>query len=126
LACSRGKNISIKQLLMQANVVVGIGNIYANESLFAAGIHPQRPAKQLTLVECSQLVKSIKIILRRAIKKGGTTLRNFLSSEGRPGYFRQHLQVYGRGGKACPRCQTLLSEIRLGQRSTVYCGSCQK
>jgi formamidopyrimidine-DNA glycosylase len=103
-----------------------LGNIYANESLFAAGIPPQRPAKQLTLRECGALAKNIKIILRRAIKQGGTTLRDFRNSDGKPGYFRQHLQVYGRGGELCIRCQTILSEIRLGQRTTVYCSNCQK
>ena len=123
---SRNKSVAIKQFIMQANIVVGVGNIYANESLFAAGIHPQRPAKQLTLKECETLAKNIKTILRFAIKQGGTTLRDFCNSEGKPGYFRQHLQVYGRGGQACAHCKTLLQEIRLGQRTTVYCSNCQK
>jgi formamidopyrimidine-DNA glycosylase len=126
LAQTRNKNIPIKSLLMQAKVVAGIGNIYANEALFAAGIHPQRPARQLMPPECQKLVKSIKAILQCAIKQGGTTLRDFLGSDGKPGYFRHHLQVYGRGGQPCRHCATVLSEIRMGQRPTIFCANCQK
>ncbi|CAN5393238.1 bifunctional DNA-formamidopyrimidine glycosylase/DNA-(apurinic or apyrimidinic site) lyase [soil metagenome] len=123
---SRSTQRAIKLFIMDSQIVVGVGNIYANEALFAAGIHPQIPANELTEKYYQQLVLSIKQILRAAIAKGGTTLRDFHDSEGKPGYFQQVLQVYGRGGEPCRKCNTNLSEIRLGQRSTVYCAQCQK
>lgn len=123
---SRNKKTAIKSFIMDSHIVVGVGNIYANEALFLAGIHPQRPANTLTLAQCEQLAVAIKHVLSSAIEQGGTTLRNFVSSEGKPGYFKQQLLVYGRGGLSCKNCKTLLSEIRLGQRTTVFCLNCQR
>jgi formamidopyrimidine-DNA glycosylase len=117
--------VPIKSFIMNSQVVVGVGNIYATESLFRAGIHPLLPAANLSLEQSKKLVKAIKEVLRNAIKQGGTTLRNFLKSDGKPGYFRQHLQVYGRAGKSCLVCDTKLILIKINQRSTVYCPSCQ-
>ncbi len=119
------KNLAIKSALMDQHIVVGIGNIYITEALFAAGIHPTTSAKTLSLVQLKRLVTVIKKILRRAIKKGGTTLKDFLNSQGKPGYFSQALQVYGRAGLPCLSCQASLQSIRIGQRSTVYCSNCQ-
>ena len=115
----------IKTLIMDSHLVVGVGNIYANEALFLAGIHPQRAGQSLTAEECQRLVQHIKQILRRAIQRGGTTLRDFVGGDGKPGYFAQELLVYGRAGEPCLHCQTPLLEIRLGQRSTVFCPHCQ-
>lgn len=115
----------IKTSIMDSHLVVGVGNIYANEALFMAGIHPQRSSSSLSLEECSLLVREIKAILASAIRRGGTTLRDFVGGDGKPGYFAQELMVYGRGKAACKRCQTALQEIRLGQRTTVFCPACQ-
>jgi formamidopyrimidine-DNA glycosylase len=111
---------------MDGQVVVGVGNIYANEALFEAGIHPKREAGRVSIARYEKLTVSIKKILLRAIEAGGTTLRDFTSSDGQPGYFKQSLCVYGRGSEACRLCGTPLKEIRLGQRSTVYCSKCQR
>ena len=111
---------------MDAKVVVGVGNIYANEALFMAGINPTRAAGKISQVRYCALADCIKKILNKSIKKGGTTLRDFTNSSGNPGYFKQSLQVYGRSGMACRKCKKILKEIRLGQRSTVYCTYCQK
>ncbi len=116
----------IKQLIMDQNIVVGIGNIYANEALFLAKILPFRSAFTLTLIECKMLVRCLKKILRKAISLGGTTLRNYLSATGKPGYFAQTLWVYGRQGEKCRSCQSALASIRIGQRSTIYCPDCQQ
>ncbi|MCH8537659.1 MAG: bifunctional DNA-formamidopyrimidine glycosylase/DNA-(apurinic or apyrimidinic site) lyase, partial [Alkalimonas sp.] len=116
---------AIKLVLMDNKVVVGVGNIYANEALFKAGIAPRRPAKSLSLQDCQRLAELVKQTLAAAIEQGGTTLRDFSQSDGKPGYFAQELLVYGRGGQPCLQCGTELSEIRLGQRSTVFCPSCQ-
>ena len=117
---------AIKLSLMDAQLVVGVGNIYANEALFLAEISPLRPAFKITFEECQCLTKVIKTVLKKAIEKGGTTLKDFAQSDGKLGYFSNKLQVYGRGGKACMRCKAKLNEIRLGQRTTVYCSSCQR
>lgn len=122
---SRGRKVATKQWLMNGAVVVGVGNIYANEALFMAGVRPQRPAGKLRRVEVERLVEAVRTVLTRAIEQGGTTLRDFVDSEGKPGYFAQELMVYGRGGEPCVRCETTLKEVRLGQRSTVYCPGCQ-
>ena len=122
---SRHRKAPIKSFLMDAHVVVGVGNIYANEALFLAGIRPTRAAGRLSLAQCQSLSKAIKAVLKKAIAAGGTTLRDFLSAAGSKGYFQQRLQVYGRGGETCYRCQGLLREERLGQRSTVFCPHCQ-
>lgn len=123
---SRNRAAAIKSFIMDSKVVVGVGNIYANEALFLAGIHPKRAAGKISLKRYRQLVACIKQVLERAIEVGGTTLRDFTDSKGEPGYFKQSLQAYGRGGLPCTVCQLALKEIRLGQRSTVYCSHCQR
>lgn len=123
---SRKRSIAIKKFIMNSHVVVGVGNIYANEALFSAKINPKRSANKMSLKEYDTLAKAIKKILQQAIKQGGTTLRNFMHSEGKPGYFKQRLKVYGRGKLPCTRCKTPLKEFRIGQRSTVYCVNCQQ
>lgn len=119
------RNVPIKTFIMNSHVVVGVGNIYATESLYRAGIHPLQPAGKLTPQQSQQLVLAIKSVLRAAIKQGGTTLRDFCKSDGKPGYFRQHLQVYGRAGELCLHCQTKLVLLKIAQRSTVLCPTCQ-
>ena len=122
---SRGKKQSIKQLIMDQKTVVGVGNIYANESLFAAGIRPDRGAGRVGLERYENLCRAIKKILQQAIIAGGTTIHDFSQADGRPGYFTQQLQVYGRNGEHCVVCgQPILSQ-KLGQRSTFYCSRCQ-
>ena len=123
---SRGKKQPIKQFVMDNHVVVGVGNIYANESLFKAGIHPKKEAGKISLKRYQLLTPIIKETLSAAIKQGGTTLKDFAQSDGKPGYFAQELLVYGRKGEPCVSCETPLKEIRLGQRSTVYCSKCQR
>jgi formamidopyrimidine-DNA glycosylase len=125
-ASSRKRKVAVKSFIMDGHVVVGVGNIYANEALFAAGISPKKSAGSITLARYGKLVAEIKFVLARAIKVGGTTLRDFVGGDGKPGYFSQSLNVYGRGGEPCHKCGTVLTEIRLGQRSTVYCRQCQK
>lgn len=119
--CQQG----VKTWIMDSKVVVGVGNIYANESLFQAGIHPLRKACKLTRNQCESLAREIKRILAYAIERGGTTLRDFVGSDGKPGYFAQELSVYGRGAQNCLRCSKILTEKRIGQRTTVYCVNCQ-
>lgn len=126
LSALANKKKAIKLCLMDNHIVVGVGNIYANEALFAAGIHPQAEAGKVDAERISILVAEVKQILARAIKQGGTTLKDFTNAEGKPGYFAQKLHVYGRGGDTCTHCGQLLSEIRLGQRATVFCSICQQ
>lgn len=123
---TRKRTMPIKSLIMNSHCVVGVGNIYANESLFSAGIHPAKPADQLNLSACEQLTHTIKTIISQAIEAGGTTLKDFRQSDGKPGYFSQSLQVYGRGGQPCQVCDTVLSSSKLGQRQTVFCLGCQR
>lgn len=123
---SRKRKVSVKAFIMNSAIVAGVGNIYATESLFAAKIHPEKAAGKLSLDECDLLVNHIKRILKLAIKKGGTTLKDFLKSDGSPGYFSIQLKVYGKDGKPCPNCKTVLKLARIGQRSTVYCAKCQR
>jgi len=123
---SRSRKVAIKAFIMDSKVVVGVGNIYATEALFAAGIHPKLAAGKISASRYDLLAKEIKKILRSAIKQGGTTLKDFVNSEGKPGYFKLQLKAYGRKGLACVNCGTKMKEIRLGQRSTVYCPTCQK
>ncbi len=123
---SRGRKVAVKQFIMQSDVVVGVGNIYANEALFAAGISPRRAAGRISLAAYERLALAIRDVLADAIAHGGTTLRDFLGSEGKPGYFRHQLRVYGRGGAPCVSCGGGLKEVRIGQRSTVYCSRCQR
>jgi len=124
-AASRGRKISIKQHLMNSQIVVGVGNIYASEALFTAGIHPKRAAGRIAPERMETLVRTVKVVLEDSIRVGGTTLRDFYDGDGRPGYFRQELKVYGRDGKPCVRCRTPIRQIVLGQRSTFYCLECQ-
>ena len=122
---SRKRTQAIKNFIMDSHHVVGVGNIYASESLFLAGINPKRKAGNVSLERYERLTKAIKKILKQSIKQGGTTLRDFLNSEGKPGYFQQHLNVYARTGQPCPKCQSPIKEIKLGQRSSFYCANCQ-
>lgn len=122
---TRGRKAPIKNVVMNSRIVVGVGNIYANEALFMAGIRPLRMANQISLARYDVLVQCIKTVLSRAIEQGGTTLRDFVGGDGQPGYFAQTLAVYGRGGQPCLRCGNALKEVRLLQRTTVYCSHCQ-
>jgi formamidopyrimidine-DNA glycosylase len=124
-ARSRGRKVAVKSFIMDSHVVVGVGNIYANEALYSAGIRPNRAAGRVSLQRYSQLVAEIKAVLAAAVAQGGTTLRDFVGGDGKPGYFKQQLNVYSRAGEACNGCAEPLTEIRLGQRSTVYCRRCQ-
>lgn len=123
---SRGRKVAVKPFLMNASVVVGVGNIYASEALFLAGISPMRQAGKIGRGAYLRLAGCIKEILRAAIAAGGTTIRDFTDSDGKPGYFRQELKVYGRGGENCKSCGAPIVLTRLGQRSTYYCPKCQK
>ena len=123
---TRKRKVSIKQCIMDNHVVVGVGNIYANEALFRAGIKPQLAAGKLSLPRCARLADEIRATLSEAIKLGGSTLRDFVNTSGQPGYFQQHYWVYGRGGEPCRRCGTINKQIKQGQRSSFYCGTCQK
>lgn len=122
---SRNRKIAVKQFLMNAHLVVGVGNIYANESLFLAGIRPSRAANQISLKRYGRLVVIIKEVLAKAIKQGGTTLKDFSQVDGKPGYFAQSLLVYGRAGEPCFHCDSTLIEIRQSGRSSVFCKQCQ-
>jgi formamidopyrimidine-DNA glycosylase len=124
--CSRGRHMAVKPFIMDNAVVVGVGNIYASEALFAAGIDPRREAGSISAARYARLAGEIKRILAYAIERGGTTLRDFVGGDGQPGYFQQELFVYGRGGEFCKRCGGSLREVRLGQRASVYCGKCQR
>jgi len=123
---TRGRKASIKQCIMDNHIVVGVGNIYANEALFHAGIRPQVAAARLNLPRCAILVEEIRATLAEAISLGGSSLRDFVDTSGKPGYFQQCYWVYGRGGESCRRCGAPIRQIRLGQRSSFYCRNCQK
>ncbi len=123
---SRGRKSAVKLLLMDQRMVVGVGNIYAAEALFAAGIHPARAAGQVSRARYCDLATAVKRILAYAIRRGGTTLRDFISPDGLPGYFEQELYVYGRAGQPCRNCATPIKVSVLGQRSTFYCPRCQR
>jgi formamidopyrimidine-DNA glycosylase len=123
---TRRRSVAIKQLIMNARLVVGVGNIYASEALFRARIRPRRQARSLTRVQCAKLVRAIKSTLTMAVKVGGTTLRDYVGADGNPGYFRQKLYVYERDGKACRVCGTAVKQFTQGQRSTYWCANCQK
>lgn len=122
---SRGRKVAVKQFVMNSHVVVGVGNIYANEALYMAGINPKRAAGRISKARYAKLVPAIKTVLANAIEQGGTTLKDFVGGDGKPGYFKQSLNVYGRGGKPCKGCGKPLTEIRMGQRTTVFCKFCQ-
>ena len=123
---SRGRRVSVKSFIMDNATVVGVDNIYAQESLFLAGIHPSRPAGRISEARYQRLALAIRSVLAKAIEAGGTTLRDFTSADGQPGYFAQQLLVYGRAGEPCPQCAEPLRGGRHGQRSTVYCPRCQR
>lgn len=123
---SRDRKVSVKQFIMDSKVVVGIGNIYASESLFYAGINPNRAAGKISKPRYTELVRSIKKVLHAAIKQGGTTLQDFTNSEGKPGYFKQKLAVYGREGEPCIQCGKPIKHLVQGQRASYYCSHCQR
>jgi formamidopyrimidine-DNA glycosylase len=123
---AKSHRTSIKQFIMNGRIVVGVGNIYANEALFLAGIHPLQSANNISIERYTELSRFIKKILKDAIKSGGSTIRSFINSEGEPGYFVQQLNIYGRSGLPCKKCRVLLQEIRIGQRSSVFCPQCQQ
>jgi formamidopyrimidine-DNA glycosylase len=123
---SRGRKGPVKSFLMDQKIVVGVGNIYANEALFLAGIRPDRAAGRISLARYQQLAENVKQVLTSAITQGGTTLRDFVGGDGKPGYFAQQLYVYGRQGLSCKRCGKKLQESRISQRTTVYCVACQR
>jgi formamidopyrimidine-DNA glycosylase len=123
---SRGRKAPVKAFLMDQKVVVGVGNIYAAEALFEAGISPLRAAGKVSRERYALLAAAVKRILAYAIERGGTTLRDFISPDGEPGYFELELSAYGRGGEPCPRCGRPLRQATIGQRATVWCGHCQK
>ena len=116
----------VKNFIMDARVVVGVGNIYANEALFLAGIRPSVRVNRLSRAAWERLAQAVREVLLEAIRLGGTTLRDFVKQDGNPGYFQQSLNVYGRQGEPCRRCATLLTGCRIGQRATTYCRSCQQ
>lgn len=122
---AKNRKTPIKTMIMDSHVVVGVGNIYANEALFLAGLHPNRLAGTIDLACFVRLVECIRLVLSNAIQQGGTTLRDFVNENGKPGYFQQQLRVYGRAGLPCIQCQQRLEEIRLSNRSTVFCSNCQ-
>jgi formamidopyrimidine-DNA glycosylase len=123
---SRGRKVPVKAFLMDQKLVVGVGNIYAAEALFAAGVSPLRAAGKVSRDRYDAIAQAVRAILSYAIARGGTTLRDFISPDGAPGYFEQELSVYGRGGEPCPRCGRPLKQAMLAQRATVWCGHCQR
>ncbi len=122
---SRGRRLAVKAFIMDSRIVVGVGNIYANEALFGARIHPNRASGRIGQERYRALAGHIRAVLAAAIEQGGTSLRDFVQEDGRPGYFAQSLQVYGRGGEPCPNCAGLIQVSRIGQRSSFYCPHCQ-
>jgi formamidopyrimidine-DNA glycosylase len=123
---ARDRRVSIKNFIMNGHIVVGVGNIYASEALFYAGVHPGRAAGRIARPRIEKLVDEIKAVLSAAIARGGTTLRDFAGSDGRPGYFAQQLSVYGREGQACLTCDSSIRRVVIGQRSSFYCPACQR
>ncbi|MCF6192754.1 MAG: bifunctional DNA-formamidopyrimidine glycosylase/DNA-(apurinic or apyrimidinic site) lyase [Kangiellaceae bacterium] len=121
-----GRKIPIKSFIMNNQIVVGVGNIYAQESLFLAGIHPNRPANKVSKKRMVNLLHTIRLVLTQAIEAGGSSLKDFTGADGKPGYFQQTLAVYGRQGQSCDRCLTKLKHLIIGQRATVYCPRCQR
>ncbi len=122
---AKKRKVAIKNLIMDSQCVVGVGNIYASESLFLAGIRPGRAAAGLSKSECSRLTETIKQVLTEAIAAGGTTLKDFVNSDGKPGYFAQSLRVYGRHTEPCRICGTAVKKKIIGQRASFYCPRCQ-
>lgn len=122
---TRQRKVAIKNLIMNSHVVVGAGNIYANEALFMSGIHPAKLAYRLTQKQAEVLCQNIKTVLARSIEQGGTTLKDFLTPDGQPGYFVQELNVYGKENQACPVCGKLIQKQVINQRASFYCPGCQ-
>ncbi len=120
------RKLPVKQFIMDQKVVTGVGNIYATEALFTAGINPRRSAGNISLKRYQRLTLEIKTTLKEAIKQGGTTLRDFVGGDGKPGYFQQTLHIYGKTGHNCPKCKTALKSLKLASRNSVYCPKCQK
>ncbi len=123
---TRGRRAAIKQVLLNGRLVTGVGNIYASEALFRARIHPRRAARRLSLDECVRLARGVRAALAAAIKAGGTSLRDYVGTDGNPGEFRQKLYVYEREGKPCRVCRTPIRKITQGQRSSYFCPQCQR
>lgn len=123
---SRNKSVAIKSYIMNSHIVVGVGNIYASESLFLAGINPNKAANKVSKPRYLKLTKAIRFVLSQAIKQGGTTLKDFNSPDGKPGYFAQQLNVYGRKNEPCPQCGKSITQKTINQRATYYCTHCQK
>jgi len=123
---SRQRSIAVKQFLLAGQAVVGVGNIYCSESLFEAGIHPAKAAGKLTRPQCDRLATAVRLILKKAIAAGGSSLKDFVNSEGDPGHFMVQTKVYDRKGLPCKICKTPISQIVQGQRSTYFCPQCQK
>ena len=123
---SRGRHLAVKSFIMTNAIVVGVGNIYASESLFLSGIHPQRAANRISAVRYERLAAEIKEVLARAIASGGTTLRDFVNGQGEPGYFQQTLAVYGRDGEPCRHCAQPIQSRVIGGRNSYYCLTCQR
>ena len=123
---SRKRSIAVKQFLLAGQAVVGVGNIYCSESLFTAGIHPAKAAGKLTRSQCIRLADAVRIILKKAINAGGSSLKDFVNSEGDPGHFMFQTKVYDRKGLPCKVCKTPITQIVQGQRSTYFCPQCQK
>jgi formamidopyrimidine-DNA glycosylase len=121
-----GKTISIKQAIMDANIVVGVGNIYASESLFRTGINPKKPAGKVSSKRLAELIKNIRIVLQEAINSGGSTLRDYVRSDGEIGYFQHNFKVYNKANQPCVICGSNIKKIVQQGRSTYYCGKCQK
>jgi len=122
---ARRRKVAIKLLIMNGQLVTGVGNIYASEALFHAQVRPRRAARSLSGAECAALARAIRKVLRASIRSGGTTLRDYTNAEGSPGYFRQRLYVYERAGQPCRRCHTPIRQFTQGQRSTYWCPTCQ-
>lgn len=122
---SRGRQVAVKNFIMANNIVVGVGNIYANESLFIAGIDPRKSAGKVSKIRYVKLAGIIKEVLAKAIQQGGTTLKDFAQVDGSPGYFAQQLLVYGRSGEDCVECKSTIKSVIIGQRNTFYCNNCQ-
>jgi len=123
---AKGRRVPVKLFLMNARLVTGIGNIYANEALFAAGVHPSRPSGRLSRERWDRLAAAIRSTLERALAAGGSTLRDFVGGDGQPGHFQNDHAVYGRAGEPCPACGTAIRGTRHAGRATYYCGSCQR
>ena len=121
----KNSNLDIKKLIMDQKKIVGVGNIYASESLYLAKINPKRSASKISINECNEIVKSIKKVLKYAIKMGGTTLKDFYSADGNEGYFNLELNVYGRNNQVCKICDTKIKKVNIGQRATFFCENCQ-